>query len=205
MDIIDKLAEIFKEFPGIGERQARRFVYFLMSRNPAYNENLASFISDLKKETAQCKECFRFFIANRNKEKLCDICANTSADSSLLMIVEKDIDLDNIRRADIYNGHYFVLGSTLPILEKNPEKRVRLAKLKNEINRQAADGLKEIIFALSATAEGENTVEFLREELSPIANKRGIKIDALGRGLSTGTELEYSDAETIKNAFRHRE
>ena len=59
MDIIDKLAEIFKEFPGIGERQARRFVYFLMSRNNGYNDNLASMISDLKKGTAQCKECFK--------------------------------------------------------------------------------------------------------------------------------------------------
>ena len=79
MDIIEKLAEIFKEFPGIGERQAKRFVYFLMSRNPAYTENLSSLILDLKKEVAQCKECFRFFILNSKKEKLCDICANSSA------------------------------------------------------------------------------------------------------------------------------
>ena len=62
MDIIDKLTEIFKEFPGIGERQAKRFVYFLMSRTPAYNENLSNLIMELKKEAVQCKECFRFFI-----------------------------------------------------------------------------------------------------------------------------------------------
>ncbi len=62
MDTIEKLSQIFKEFPGIGERQAKRFVYFLMSKTPAYNENLSSLITELKKEVAQCKECFKFFI-----------------------------------------------------------------------------------------------------------------------------------------------
>ena len=57
MDIIEKLAEIFKEFPGIGERQAKRFVYFLMSRTPAYTDNLSGLILDLKKETTQLVRC----------------------------------------------------------------------------------------------------------------------------------------------------
>ena len=29
-DPIEKLSQYFKEFPGIGERQAKRFVYFLL-------------------------------------------------------------------------------------------------------------------------------------------------------------------------------
>ena len=64
MDIIEKLTEVFKEFPGIGERQAKRFVYFLMARNSGYTENLSGLISDLKKDVAQCEECFRFFLIN---------------------------------------------------------------------------------------------------------------------------------------------
>jgi len=109
MDIIDKLAEVFKEFPGIGERQARRFVYFLMGRSPAYSENLSSLILDLKKEIAQCKECFRFFISsvgqgqNEGKEKLCDICGNVNTESSTLMVVEKDSDLESIKKSGVYN------------------------------------------------------------------------------------------------------
>src|SRR6185503_11226673 len=104
MDIIDKLSEIFKEFPGIGERQAKRFVYFLMSRNSAYAENLGLLLSDLKKETAQCRECFRFFILKGNsKEKLCDICSNANTDSSTLMVVEKDSDLESVRKSRVYS------------------------------------------------------------------------------------------------------
>src|SRR3989339_2131754 len=104
MDIIEKLAEIFKEFPGIGERQAKRFVYFLMSRTPAYNENLSGLILDLKKEVAQCGECFRFFIkekshspgpstmssgSNGSVSTICEICGNKNTDDSMLMGVEK--------------------------------------------------------------------------------------------------------------------
>ena len=104
MDIIDKLTEIFKEFPGIGERQAKRFVYFLMARTPAYAQNLSELVLELKKEVTQCKECFRFFLLNSKKEKLCEICANPNIDSSTLMIIEKDSDLESIRKSGVYHG-----------------------------------------------------------------------------------------------------
>src|SRR5688572_24067480 len=126
MDIIEKLSHIFKEFPGIGERQAKRFVYFLMSKTPAYNENLSSLITDLKKEVAQCRECFRFFILNSKKEKLCDICANVSIDSSVLMVVEKDSDLESVKKSRVYNGKYFILGGLVPIVEKTTKSRIRI-------------------------------------------------------------------------------
>ena len=64
-----------------------------MSRNGAYNENLSALILDLKKEVAQCKECFRFFILNNSRERVCDICANANVDSSVLMVLEKDSHL----------------------------------------------------------------------------------------------------------------
>ena len=130
MDIIDKLAEVFKEFPGIGERQARRFVYFLMSRNPAYNENLTELIKDLKKETAQCKECFRFFTLDKKAlskgEQVCDICSSQNTECSTLMIIEKDSDLESIKKSTVYHGKYFILGRLVPVVEKNTKSRIRI-------------------------------------------------------------------------------
>ena len=110
MDTIEKLTEIFKEFPGIGERQAKRFVYFLMSRNPSYAQNLSELVLELKKEISQCKECFRFFITKDGKNKLCDICSDPNMDSSLLMVVEKDSDLESVKKSGVYHGKYFILG-----------------------------------------------------------------------------------------------
>ena len=177
MDSIDKLAEIFKEFPGIGERQARRFVYFLMSRNNGYADNIAKLITDLKKETAQCKECFRFYILNNKKDKVCEICANASVDGSTLMVVEKDSDLESVKKSRVYNGKYFILGGLVPIVEKTTKSRVRIEELKKKI----ADSkeLKEIILAFSLNPQGDHTDQYVREQISELAKKQNIKISSL--------------------------
>ena len=209
MDIIDKLSEIFKEFPGIGERQARRFVYFLMSRTPSYAENLSLLISELKKEITQCGECFRFFIVKNGKNpangasKICDICGNANTDSSTLLVVEKDSDLESVRKSRVYNGKYFILGGLVPIVEKTTKSRVRIEELKNKIS--ANSGLKEIILAFSLSPQGDHTDQYIREQIKVTAEKSGIKVSSLGKGLSTGTELEYSDNDTLKNALKNRQ
>jgi len=211
MDIIDKLTEVFKEFPGIGERQAKRFVYFLMSRSPAYNENVCGLIADLKKEVAQCKECFRFFIKNEKAHSqssvsaICDICGNVNTDSSLLMVVEKDSDLESVKKSRIYGGKYFILGGLVPIVEKSTKSRVRIEELKEKIKREEKNDLKEIILAFSLSPQGDHTDSYVREQIKDTAEKLNIKVSSLGKGLSTGTELEYSDNDTLKNALKNRQ
>jgi recombination protein RecR len=207
MDVIDKLTEIFKEFPGIGERQARRFVYFLLSRNPAYSDNLSGLILDLKKEVAQCRECFRFFIV-KNNSKICDVCSDKNADSGTLMIIEKDSDLESIKKSGVYPGKYFILGGLVPIVEKNTKSRVRIEELKERIKKSEKDDpekLREIILAFSISPQGDHTDTYVREQLKDITEKLNIKISSLGKGLSTGTELEYSDNDTLKNALKNRQ
>src|SRR3989338_2575884 len=159
MDIIDKLSEVFKEFPGIGERQARRFVYFLMAKNGAYADNLTKLIQDLKKEVAQCKECFRFFIKVPTESVgICEICTEPNLDATL-MVVEKDSDLESVRKSGVYHGKYFVLGGLVPIVEKNTKRQVRIEELKQKAksNKQ----LKEIILAFSLNPHGEHTHQYI--------------------------------------------
>jgi|SRR5581483_266839 len=194
MDTTDKLIELFKEFPGIGPRQAKRFVYFLLHKNPNYVKELSDLITEVKSAVHVCEMCFRFF---PGKETMCSICRDPKRDSKSLMIVSHDIDFENIERSKVYNGHYFILGGIVPILEKNPEKRIRQKELLETIKKR---NLSEIILALNYNPEGENTRMYLEEILKPL----NIKISTLGRGLSTGTELEYSDPDTIKNALKNR-
>jgi len=203
MDIVEKLTEIFKEFPGIGERQAKRFVYFLMARKPDYAENLSNLILILKKEVNQCKECFRFFI-DKNKKKVCEICADPNVNSSVLMVVEKDSDLESVKKSGLYHGKYFILGGLVPIVEKNTKKNVRIEELKEKI-KNSGKGLKEIILAFSLNPQCDHTDFYIRSQLKNICEPLDIKISSLGRGLSTGTELEYSDNDTLKNALKNRQ
>lgn len=205
MAAIDKLIEIFSQFPGIGPRQSKRFVYFLLTRNGNYIENLIRLLSELKADVRQCDKCFRYF-PRRGTGILCPTCADTHRDASLLLVVSRDVDLENIEKSHVYDGYYFVLGGSVPILEKEPAKKVRSKELFARVQSQTKDGssLKEIILAMNANPEGENTAEYLKELLAPLAGKLDIKLSTLGRGLSTGTELEYSDDDTIKNALKNR-
>lgn len=203
MDDISKLIEIFKEFPGIGPRQAKRFVYFLLNKNPNYSQGLASLLTQVRSSVHTCEECLRFYPGTNSK--ICSTCRDNSRDNSLLMIVPSDVDYENIEKTKFYNGYYFILGGTVPILEKNPESKIRQRELLELINKKTRAGLKEIIIAVNYTPEGENTLSYLRENLLPIVETTDIKISYLGRGLSTGTELEYSDAETLKNALKNRQ
>lgn len=193
MNKIDELTELFKEFPGIGPRQAKRFVYHLLRKNDFYVNKLVELIPELRRSTKTCKKCFRYFSGNSEN---CEICSNKNRDPKILMVIARDNDLENIERTDTFNGYYFVLGGLLPVLEKDSKKFLRIEELKNSVKN--SNELQEIVLAFPVNPEGDNTMQFLKNELE------GIKISTLGRGLSTGLELEYSDKETIKNALENR-
>ena len=193
---------MFGHFPGIGDRQSKRFVYYLMSKNPNYVKDLVDTISELKKETAQCSECFRFF-NKKNNTKICEICA-TASDPSTLMVLEKDSDLESVHKSGTYHGKYFLLGGLVPIIEKTTPSRIRIRELSEKIKKDAKAGLKEVILAFSLSPQGDHTDFYIRSQLKDTAESLGIKISSLGRGLSTGTELEYSDNDTLKNALKNR-
>ena len=211
-DNLHKLSEYFTKFPGIGPRQAKRFVYFLLSRDRQFIEGLTTAILDAKKDTTQCSLCYRFFsqtirhsVSNSlGEETVCDMCESPNTNKELLMVVEKDVDLENIRKMGVFDGRFFVLGGSVPILDKKPVEKIRAKELFTRVQNGAKDGLKEVVLALSVNPEGENTIQYLAKILEPLAEKYSLQISTLGRGLSTGTELEYSDSDTLENALKNR-
>lgn len=203
MSPIDKLTELFERFPGIGPRQARRFTQYLLATQTTTRVELADAIRNIGTATAQCKKCFRWFaqgstLKSRSVkvEPLCAICSNTQRDQSILFVVEKDADLENVE-ASGFKGLYFVLGGNIPLASDTPEKYIRLRELQKRVGE---NNLKEIILGLSATTEGDHTRGILAEKLQDT----NIKVSSLGRGLSTGSELEYADPSTIQEALGNR-
>ena len=207
MDSISNLIEKFSKFPGIGGRQAKRFVYFLLSQDKERLNELSEAILHLGDNVSRCSRCFRFFNTEHSPgAQKCDICDGANTDKTTLMIVAKDVDLENVQKSGIYNGRYFVLNGLVPIVNKKNFAWVRTKELISEAKRAATeDDLKEIIFALTVNPEGDNTKMFVTKLLEPLVETYGLKITTLGRGLSTGTEVEYSDDNTLKNALKNRE
>ncbi len=203
-DPIQKLADLFAQFPGIGERQSKRFVYFLLTRNNDYLQSLSKEIAELRRYISECTFCHRLFPSDGNS--LCDYCRDTAHRTGELLIIEKDADYDSIRRSRTYSGDYFILGGLVPIVEKNTSRMVRTEELKKRVDAMAKEGkLKEVILAFSLNPQGEHTDMYIRTLLEPYRlHYNTFTISSLGRGLSTGTELEYSDSDTIKNALKNR-
>jgi len=199
---IQDLIEIFSRFPGVGKRTAQRFVFYLAKLK---KEDFNLFIEkclNLKK-IKSCNFCFNFFEGENN---LCPICQNPHRNKKILMIVEKEVDLETIENTKKYDGLYFILGKSYSPFEdeKKMEKEMRIPELIERIKNPEKFGIKtifqEIIIATNTTLEGENTALFLQKKLKPLK----IKITSLGRGLSTGGEIEYSDDQTIFFALNNR-
>ena len=198
MDPLERLTELFEKFPGIGPRQAQRFVQFLLRSSPSGRRELMDAIQSLGSGVRQCEECMRF---HAGKGKVCGICANPERDQKYLAVVANDSDLLALERSGTYRGHYFVLGGTISLASEKTSG-LRLKQLLADIARRLESGLEEVILAFPANPEGDATAIRTREEVQK--SNESIRITSLGRGLSTGSELEYADPETIKNAFESR-
>jgi recombination protein RecR len=197
MPHIAKLSDIIAEFPGIGPRQARRVVQFLLLKPQSFRKDLAAAIEKIGSLARECVECHRF--DELQSRGLCSVCSDTKRDA-VLMVVEHDVDIDAVESSSAYHGKYFVLGWLIPMAKQR--KKERAPRVKELVERIKSDGIKEVILALSTTPEGDYTARELRTKLSTIS--RELSVSMLGRGLSVGAEIEYADAETLRNALKNR-
>lgn len=204
MTNLDKLIKHFERFPGIGARQAKRFAFHILTLPPEEVEELSRLISTLPLSVTECTRCHRFFSAHSPSHVLCNICDDPNRDHTKLMVVERDSDVQALERAGVYDGLYFVLGGTVPLLQNPDTGKLRGAALKATVIAALEHGLEEIILGFAINPDGENTARFVEALLRDTLVTSSVKVSQLGRGLSTGSELEYADAETIKNALQSR-
>lgn len=197
MRAVHELTELIAEFPGIGPRQARRVVQFLLGAGAPFREKLARYIIEVGATASRCASCWRF--DDLQGKPLCSICANTTRDHTTLMVVEKDIDIEGLESSGMYQGLYFVLGGLMTMTERKSARTVRSKEL---LERILKSDIAEVIFALSTTPEGDYTARELVREIRTA--KATVSGTLLGRGLSVGAEIEYADSETLRSAFKNR-
>lgn len=195
---IQTVTDLFAELPGLGPRQARRIVQFLLRANPSFRQKLAAAITALADTVSQCSRCFRY--DETGGTTLCSVCADEGRDTSTLMVVEKDVDAEGVEAANIFHGHYFILGSLMPLANtRKTATEPRTAALKKRI---AEDKVREVVLAFATTPEGDYTAQELKKELQ--RQFPTLTVAMLGRGLSLGAEIEYADQETLRSAFDGR-
>jgi recombination protein RecR len=197
-DALDKLARYFAKLPGIGPRQARRFVYALLHEDPATLVEFGRLLTELSGSVQACPSCFLFY---SEKSKLCRYCRDETRDNTTLMLLEKDVDLQAVEKSG-WRGRYFFLGNSAPLTSNILP---RTEELRKTLRTRAQEGLSEVILGFSATPEGEHAADLAREVIrDTLFENERVRISLLGRGLSFGSELEYADTSTIAEAIENR-
>ncbi len=200
MDSIEKLKNIFRNFPTVGPRTASRFVYYLIKLPQDRIDELINAILELKKKIKLCQSCFQPFEA-LTEENLCAICSNPARNKNLLCIVEKETDLLSIENTKKYNGLYFILGGTVATMRKDDINKLKIEELKQKVK---GVNFTEIIIATNPTIEGKATSLLIEKEIKEAVQSPAFKITHLAQGIPVGGELEYADEETLESAFMGR-
>lgn len=193
---IQKLIGQISKLPEIGPRAATRLVLHLINQSQADLDNLSGSIKGVKDEIHLCRQCFNL---GPKSNHFCSICQDKKRDASVICVVETILNIPVIERTKQYHGLYHVLGGLIsPGNGVGPEK----LKIKELNQRIKKGGVKEVIFALSPTTEGDTTTLYIERQIKASAGE--VKTSRLARGLSVGSDLEYIDENTLSSAFLGR-
>ena len=203
MNELDKLQELLARLPGIGPRQARRFAYFFMNVSQDYVDQIVDALGVLRSNKFHCQSCNRIYFRTHKHHdaSVCPTCLDTTRDASKILLVAKQADYENVLASGFWDGHFFILGRTVRLSDKNPENSLPIALFRQRINDFE---LKEIVMGLPLNPEGEYTGNIIEDAIADLTKSQSLVISHLARGLSVGSELEYSDPQTIQAALDNR-
>lgn len=203
MNELDKLQELLTRLPGIGPRQARRFAYFFMNVSQGYIDELVDALGVLRSNKFHCQSCNRIYFRSHthHDNTRCPTCRDETRDASKLLILAKQADYENVLASGFWDGHFFIVGRTVRLADKTPENSLPIALLRQRLDDFE---LKEVVMGLPLNPEGEYTGQIIEDSITDLQREHGLSISHLARGLSVGSELEYSDPQTIQAALDNR-
>ena len=201
--------KLIQKLPGVGPRQAARFVLALLDKDESELRELGSAITNLKKEIRFCQECFNISEnlppasagGAQAGGSLCHVCSDPKREQAKLLVLEKVTDLDSIEKTGLYKGLYHVLGGSINPLDNATPETLRFKELEQRVNQLSQNNELELIIATNTSTTGETTALYIKDLFK---NKTGLSITRLGRGLASGSNLEYADEITLRNALEYR-
>lgn len=191
--LLDKAVDQFASLPGIGRKTALKFVLHLLKRNEQEVNTFIRTLDELKKNIKECRKCHN--IADGD---FCEICGDGKRERSVICVVENIKDILSIEATSQYKGVYHVLGGIISPMDGIGPADLHIPTL---LERVEQENIGEIIFALSATIEGDTTGYYIFKKLK---NKENLIISTIAKGISIGNDLEYTDELTLGRSIVNR-
>ena len=191
--LLENAVEQFATLPGIGRKTALRFVLHLLRQNPEDVKKFTDSITALKTEIQECKHCH-----NIADSDTCEICSDSRRDTSTICVVENVKDILSIEATGQYKGLYHVLGGIISPMEGIGPSDLHINSLIERVNSTT---IREVIFALRATIEGDTTGYYIYKKLP---RQSEIIVSTLAKGIAMGNDLEYTDELTLGRSIVNR-
>ena len=190
--VLAKAVEEISGLPGIGRKSALRLALHLLKQPESQAIALGDSLKKLVTEIKYCKECHNF-----SDSEICEICANPKRNDELICLVEDVRDVMAIENTGKYRGKYLVLGGKISPMEGIGPSQLRIGSIEKKLNEGV---VKELIFALSATMEGDTTAYYIYKKFKT----QQILFSSIARGIAVGDELEYADEISLGRSITNR-
>lgn len=190
--LLEKAVNEMSQLPGIGKRTALRLVLHLLKQSKEQTELLTAALLTMHNEIKCCKSCH-----NISDTDICEICANPSRDGSIICVVEDIRDVMALENTGIFKGLYHVLGGKISPIDGIGPSQLNITSL---VDKVKSGTVKEVIFALSSTMEGDTTNFYIYRQIKDYK----VTTSAIARGIAIGDELEYADEVTLGRSLMHR-
>ena len=190
--LLQKAVEEMSQLPGIGKRTALRLVLHLLRQPVAQTESLSLALQELRSGIRHCSECH-----NISDTEVCEICSNPRRDRTMVCVVEDIRDVMAIENTGHFRGLYHVLGGKISPMEGVGPQDLTIDSLVEKVRKGEVE---ELIFALSATMEGDTTNFYMSRQLEGMS----VKLTTIARGIPVGDDLEYADEVTLGRSILQR-
>jgi recombination protein RecR len=190
--ILENAVNEVSRLPGIGKRTALRLVLHLLKQPKENTSYLSEALLHLRNDVKSCENCH-----NISDTVLCDICNNPKRNEEIVCVVEDIRDVMAIESTSQFKGLYHVLGGKISPIEGIGPQNLQIDSLIEKVDKGV---IKELIFALSSTMEGDTTNFYIYKQIE----KYNITTSTIARGISVGDELEYADEVTLGRSIVNR-
>lgn len=190
--LLEKAVNEFAQLPGIGKRSALRLVLHLLKQPIEQTQYFVKTLDEFRTAIKYCNTCH-----NLSDNECCAICSDMTRDDTIICVVEDIRDVMAIENTSIYKGVYHVLGGKISPIEGIGPHQLKITSLVEKIN---SGKVKELIFALSSTMEGDTTIFYIYKQIKDST----VKFSTIARGIAVGDELEYTDEVTLGRSLVNR-
>lgn len=191
-ELLDRAVSELSKLPGIGRKTALRLALHLLRQEREEVEALGNSLIDMRRDITYCRRCH-----NISESELCEVCSSTRRDQETVCVVENVKDVMAIEATGEYRGLYHVLGGLIAPLDGVGPSDIEIDSLVERVGKEC---IKEVILALSPTVEGDTTNFYIFRKLSGL----DVEVSVLARGISVGSELEYTDELTLGRSLLNR-